>query len=101
MNWVLPNGPAYDSGIQRGDHVLSLTELPNGKSALIESRSDPNSLTKLSVQGDASLNGLQKFSFLLLAIVFIAVGGPVYIKAQYRSAASAFYLFCVASALSR
>ena len=100
VNWVLPNGPAYDSGIQRGDHVLSLTELPNGKTALIESRSDPNSLTKLSVQGDANLNGLQKFSFLLLAIVFIAVGGPVYIKAQYRSAASAFYLFCVASALS-
>lgn len=101
VNWVLPNGPGYDKGIQRGDIVLSVTELPGGgKTALIESRSDPTSLTELSVQGDSSLNGLQKFSFLILAIVFIAVGGPVYVKAQYRSAASAFYLFCVASAIS-
>ncbi|MEP6775514.1 MAG: PDZ domain-containing protein, partial [Chloroflexota bacterium] len=101
VNWVLPNGAGYDQGIQRGDRVLSIAELPGGgKTALIASQSDPTRVTELSVQADTSVNGLQKFSFLLLAIVFIAVGGPVYVKAQYRSAASAFYLFCIASAVS-
>jgi putative nucleotidyltransferase with HDIG domain len=101
VNWVLPNGPAYDQDIQYGDRVLSISELPGGgKVALISSQSDPTAVREISVRSGSGLEGFQKFSFLLLAIIFIGVGGPVYVKAQYRSAASAFYLFCIASALS-
>jgi putative nucleotidyltransferase with HDIG domain len=99
--WVLPNGLGYNQGIKPGDIVISITEKEGvGKTALIASQNDPALVTTLTTKGTSDLSTLQKFSFLLLAVVFIGVGGPVYVKAQYRSAASAFYLFCIASAVS-
>lgn len=100
VTWVVPNGLSYNSGVRPGDKVLSTWQLGDGATSLHIALDGGNGKTvEITNKSLDSLSPVQKFSYLFLSIVFIAVGGPVYIKARQRSAASAFYLFCIASAV--
>jgi putative nucleotidyltransferase with HDIG domain len=43
---------------------------------------------------------LQRWGYALLGIIFISVGGPVFVKARQRDAARVFYLFCLTTAVA-
>ncbi|MGA7730038.1 MAG: HD domain-containing phosphohydrolase [Chloroflexia bacterium] len=97
---VVPNGMAYNLGVRPGDPVLSYWNLGAADTASTIALDGGNGqAVEVSTKGVTGLTPLQKFSYLFLSLIFIAVGGPVYVKARQRSAASAFYLFCIASAI--
>ncbi|MEO5952111.1 MAG: HD domain-containing phosphohydrolase, partial [Chloroflexia bacterium] len=99
VDWVVPNGLAYNKGVRPGDHVLSTWQLGDATSVNLAPSYGIRNPVEVSNQNAENTPALQKFSFLFLSLIFIAVGGPVYVKARQRAAASAFYLFCIASAL--
>lgn len=99
VNWVVPNGLAYNKGVRPGDRVLMPVHIGDATSVRFAHPNGTGSPVEVSNQNAENTPPLQKFSFLFLSLIFIAVGGPVYVKARQRAAASAFYLFCIASAL--
>ncbi len=105
VQWVVPNGLGYNEGVRPGDRVLAAwslggtTEDGGGIAVSVALDGGSGSTVTISTRSAGNISPLQKFSFLFLAVIFIAVGGPVYVKARQRSAASAFYLFCLASAI--
>lgn len=97
VDWVVPNGLAYSKGVRVGDRVLSNVQHNNASSATIALAGGYSPAVEVSNRDVENTPPLQRFSFLFLSMIFIAVGGPVYVKARQRAAASAFYLFCIAS----
>src|SRR4051812_13197730 len=57
-----------------------------------------SNVTEVSAEPNP-IDAVQRLIFVILALIFIGVGGPVYVKAKQRVAASAFYAFCVSSAV--
>jgi putative nucleotidyltransferase with HDIG domain len=97
---VVPNGMAYNLGVRPGDPVLSYWNLGEADTASTIALAGGNGqAVEVSTKGVIGLTPLQKFSYIFLSIIFIAVGAPVYVKARQRTAASTFYLFCIASAI--
>ena len=96
---VTPNGLAYNLGVRPGDRLLSSYTFADATTVTFALDGGTGKTVQLSNRDLETTSPLQRYSFLFLAITFVAVGGPVYVKARQRSAASAFYLFCIASAL--
>lgn len=109
---VVPASPAYDAGVMSGDAVLSIDgATPSAYDSSGQALFDvtkARTLVYKNKQGaiiEAELpqsdgSPLRRWSYALLGLIFISVGGPVYIKARQRIAALAFYAFCVFSALA-
>lgn len=112
-----PAGLSYDQGIRPGD-VIDKAFDNTGKaidlSNLGVTTSDFSSAVTIMVKPvqagspDTILvnttnqrpdSPLQSWGYTLLSLIFFAVGGPVFIKARQRSAARAFYFFCVTTAV--
>ena len=97
---VVPNGMAYNLGVRPGDPVLSYWNLGEADTAsTIALEGGNGQAVEVSTTSVQAISPLQKFSYLFLSLIFIAVGAPVYVKARQRTAASTFYLFCIASAI--
>lgn len=96
---VVPFGISYDQGVRPGDVLIKVTEQVSGRVATFARGGDPSQPIIVSTEDTAALSALQRWSFILLALIFIGVGAPVYVKARQRTAAAAFYTFCVASAV--
>ena len=106
---VVPNGISFDRGVLPDDVVvkrdgqpLALNpgqEISLAGSKILDIRSASSNkdivvdVTEMSVG-----NPLQRWAYALLGLIFIAVGGPVFVKARQRTAASAFFILCVSTA---
>jgi putative nucleotidyltransferase with HDIG domain len=99
VSHVVPYGISYDQGVRPGDVLLNQTQQGLGRFATFARAGDPSQTIVVTTEDSAALSALQRWSFILLALIFIGVGAPVYVKARQRTAASAFYTFCVASAV--
>ncbi|MEO8285062.1 MAG: HD domain-containing phosphohydrolase [Chloroflexota bacterium] len=115
VTWVVPLGISYYQGVRPGDIVLSeervgdnfvatiqkaTNSVTNGLDASVPpSTATPTEPITVTTELEVPLSALQRWSFIILSLIFIAVGGSVYVKARQRVAASAFYGFCVASAV--
>ncbi len=115
---VVPAGLSFDADVRPGDIVIGggdgLPAIPPDGDALGEI--DFNGATMLEVMkanalagaqpvriSTANINGenpLVRWGFALLGLIFVGVGGPVYVKARQRTAASAFYVFCITTAVA-
>ncbi len=113
VTWVMPAGLSYDAGVRPGDVVVSLNGVSVDRSGQtsqpqtnfygakhIEIFSKEGRLISTSTGGKDGGNPFQRWAYAVLGLVFIGVGGPVYIKARQRSAATAFYAFCIATAFA-
>ncbi len=109
VSWVVPSGMAYDLGIRPGAKVADDGGLGVGGSASEEI--DLSQVQKLEVWQDGNriivdteqITGstpLRRWGYALLGLIFIFVGGSVFVKARQRTAASAFYVFCVSTAVA-
>ncbi|MEO7409862.1 MAG: HD domain-containing phosphohydrolase [Sphingomicrobium sp.] len=96
ITWVVPYGLAYDQGVRPGDIVVSEVRQGNSHTVAVASGTTTIEVATSSV---TSLGVLQRWSFIFLSLIFIGVGGSVYVKARQRVSASAFYSFCLASAV--
>jgi putative nucleotidyltransferase with HDIG domain len=97
---VAPYDIGADQGVKVGDIVLSDIQSSAAHTVTILQPSHPSSPITVTSNGGTALSPFQRWSFIILALIFMGVGGPVYVKARHRVAASAFYAFCAASALS-
>jgi putative nucleotidyltransferase with HDIG domain len=115
---LVPGGLSYDSGVQPGDTVvaaydvtgnaLDLGALPTdtsdfGSANVVQVRQGGNPDTepvRISTADQRPDTPLQRWGYALLGVIFIAVGGPVFVKARQRDAARAFYLFCLSTAVA-
>jgi putative nucleotidyltransferase with HDIG domain len=97
---VVPYGISYDRGVRPGDVLVNLSEKGLGRFATFARGGDLSQPIQVDTEGSEALSALQRWSFILLALIFIGVGAPVYVKARQRTAAVAFYIFCVASAVA-
>jgi len=95
---VTVGGVAYASGVHSGDIVTGDTGDGNLRKITITHLNDPSSSIEVSAASN-TIDVVQRLIFVILALIFIGVGGPVYVKARQRVAASAFYAFCVSSAI--
>jgi putative nucleotidyltransferase with HDIG domain len=110
---IVPTSLGYDQNIQPGDIVverdgLSLPKADgNGKEEtftgareLVIQRAGDASVGKVDVRWDEATtdNSMRSWAYSLLGLIFIGVGGPVFAKARERTAASTFYVFCIATA---
>jgi putative nucleotidyltransferase with HDIG domain len=113
VTYVVPGGPAYDAGIAPGDMVRLRdgAEITAPDDMVLSFRGahtltitpagiQPRSAAEVTLTITDTDNPLQRWTFALLGLIFIGVGGPVFVKARQRSAASAFYAFCVFTALA-
>jgi putative nucleotidyltransferase with HDIG domain len=110
---VVPAGLSYDAGVRPGDIVVGGDALPLDQ---LSGEFDFNGARMLEIMKANSLaseppihisteniNGgspLVRWGFALLGLIFVGVGGPVYVKARQRTAASAFYVFCITTAIA-
>ncbi|HVF98833.1 MAG TPA: GAF domain-containing protein, partial [Chloroflexia bacterium] len=115
---LVPGGLSYDNGVHPGDTVvaafdatgvaLDLKSLPGGASDFqsayelrVLSASNPDTKPlEISAANQRPDTPLQRWGYALLGIIFIAVGGPVFVKARQRDAARVFYLFCLTTAVA-
>jgi putative nucleotidyltransferase with HDIG domain len=115
---LVPGGLSYDSGVQPGDTVvaaydltgnaLDLDALPTDTSDFgaaytvqVRQGGDPGAAPiPISTVNQRPDTPLQRWGYALLGIIFISVGGPVFVKARQRDAARAFYLFCLSTAVA-
>jgi putative nucleotidyltransferase with HDIG domain len=96
---VQPYAPGYDLGIQAGDLVLSDSYQGAVRTITVARSNDPFSEITATSGDVPQQSALQRWIFIVLALIFVGVGGPVYVKARHRVAASAFYALCLATAL--
>jgi putative nucleotidyltransferase with HDIG domain len=96
---VAPYDPGADMGVTPGDIVLSDIGSSTERTVIVAKATDPSTQITVTSNEAQVLTTFQRLSFVILALIFMGVGGPVYIKARHRVAASAFYAFCAATAL--
>ncbi|HEY0070008.1 MAG TPA: hypothetical protein VGE04_08590, partial [Chloroflexia bacterium] len=115
---LVPGGLSYDKEVHAGDIVtaafdstgnaLDLNALPEAVSDFQtayylrvlragDPQAEPVDITTANQRPDTPL---QRWGYALLGIIFISVGGPVFVKARQRDAARAFYLFCLTTAVA-
>jgi putative nucleotidyltransferase with HDIG domain len=99
VTWVVPYGIAYDQNVRTGDIVLSDSGQGGLRTVTVSKADNPSQQLTANTRLQEPMSPLQRWSFIILALIFIGVGGPVYVKARHRVAASAFYAFCLASAV--
>src|SRR5437762_259441 len=99
VTWVVPSGVGYDQGVLPSDKVLKDSTVNGIRTVTVAKSGDPSHPFDVSTKKAVNLGGLQQWGLIILALIFIGVGGPVYVKARHRVAASAFYGFCLASAV--
>ena len=115
---LVPGGLSYDQEVHIGDVVVGaydatgnaidlqtlsgdISQFTQAISLAILPGGDPaNETTPLHTTDQRPDTPLQRWGYALLAIIFIAVGGPVFAKARQRDAARAFYLFCLTTAVA-
>jgi putative nucleotidyltransferase with HDIG domain len=96
---VAPYATGFDRGVRPGDLVLSDKYEGNARTITIAKEQNQTRAIIVSSSDVPPLNPLQRWVFIILALIFIGVGGPVYVKARHRVAASAFYALCLATAV--
>lgn len=115
---LVPGGLSYDVEVHRGDIVVAaydatgnaidLKALPGNTSnfhAAYElwvrpsgnSEAAPKQISTSHQRPDTPL---QRWGYALLGIIFVSVGGAVFVKARQRDAARAFYIFCFTTAVA-
>ncbi len=111
---VVPSGLSYDSGVRPGDIVVTqdkfssveLTRLApramdlRGATTLVVQPAQGGNPVTISTKSYGNDESLHLWVQALLGLIFVGVGGPVFVKARQRTAASAFYLLCLLSALA-
>ena len=115
---LVPGGLSYDKEVHQGDIVVAaydatgnaidLKALPENTSNFqtayelrVRSASRPEALPiSISTLNQRPDTPLQRWGYALLGIIFISVGGAVFVKARQRDAARAFYLFCFTTAVA-
>ena len=109
---MIPAGIAYDSGIRLGDRVLAIDGVPVDRWATTGGEIGLDRISEVQLEGAGgqtrtvnamsgyTSNTFQRWGYSILGILFVFVGGPVYIKARQRKAALTFYAFCIASAFA-
>ena len=106
---IVPGSVANDAGVSVGDIVIRVDDRPVGKplqAGPMEFTSDyvvtvQHGANEVVVSSDElPINPFQRWSYALLGLFFISVGGPVFVKARQRSAAITFYTFTVSTALA-
>lgn len=112
---VVPAGLSFDAGVRPGDIIVGGDALPyiapngnapgeidfNGAKVLEIMKADALAGSQPIRVSTANISGgspLVRWGFALLGLIFVGVGGPVYVKARQRTAASAFYVFCITTA---
>ncbi len=113
VTWVMPASVSYDAGVRPGDVVRALngtaltadTRPVTQNGAISEARqadfeSPDGRLISLTTQDKEGGDPFNRWAYALLGLVFVGVGGPVFIKATQRSAAIAFYVFCLTTAFA-
>lgn len=109
VSWVVPAGMAYDIGVRPGALILRHDGVLSAGEGEDIDMSGVRSLEVLQENGDRiqvntepidGTNQLRRWGYALLGLIFIFIGGPVYIKARQRTAAASFYVFCVSTALA-
>ncbi|MEO6458181.1 MAG: histidine kinase N-terminal 7TM domain-containing protein, partial [Chloroflexia bacterium] len=111
---VVPTSRGHDQNVRNGDVVVALdgrtmagtaydgateSSFAGARQLLIE-RTGQASVGRVEVKWDgaATDSSIRSWAYALLGLIFISVGGPVYVKARQRTAASSFYVFCIATA---
>lgn len=111
---VVPYGLGYDAGVRPGDIVVRIDGSPVNQISELPQKIDFSGVATLQVKkaGAASPeievtakdrsggSPLHRWAYALLSLIFVGVGTPVYIKAKQRSAGSAFYFFCITTAVA-
>ena len=115
-NWVVsdivPTSIAYDEKVRRGDIVVSREGIALsdglvgteqsfvGAKQLVIERAGGASVGRVEVKWDNTTteNTMRHWAYSILGLIFIGVGGIVFAKARERTAASTFYIFCIATA---
>ena len=106
---TVPGGPAMDAEIYRGDTLLQVNGKPVSEWSGLSNFRGATSATVQRVGQekpvvvtpmDDSANPFRRWTYALLGLFFISVGGPVLIKARQRPAALTFYTFCVSTAMA-
>lgn len=110
VSWVVPVGMAYDRGVRPGDEVIKQGIALPGNLTAGEEIDLSNAQTLQVVQGEKQItlstdhkdgnNQLRRWGYTVIALIFVFVGAPVYVKARQRKAATSFYIFCVATAVA-
>jgi hypothetical protein len=78
VNRVTPNGIAYNLGVRPGDPVLGYWNLGSGDvTSSIALDGGNGRAVEVASRNEVPIPPLQKFSYLFLSVIFIAVGGPV------------------------
>jgi putative nucleotidyltransferase with HDIG domain len=104
---VIPPDTAFEQNIQIGAVVRSVDGIPASQ-LVIAGQTDFGGAKEIVIEpgGPANTlappedgNPLFRWTYSLLGLIFIAVGGPVFVKARQRKAAIAFYAICVSTAL--
>ena len=113
VTWVMPAGISYDAGVRPGDVVRALdgnapttsiqTATRNGTisdARQVDFESSNEQVISLTTQGKEGGEPFNRWAYAILGLVFMGVGGPVFVKATQRSAANAFYIFCLTTAFA-
>jgi HD-GYP domain-containing protein (c-di-GMP phosphodiesterase class II) len=113
VRYVVPPGTAYDLGLRTGDRIIDVDGSAPRPSTV--SKGDFQGLSRITfVQAsnpsaepvtrdlptENEDNPIRRWTYALLGLIYIGVGAPVFVRARQRTAASAFYAFCVFSALA-
>jgi GAF domain-containing protein len=109
VSWVVPSGLAYDLSIRPGAIVIAdgdpgvagsaSNEIDLSQARKVEVWQDGNRILVDTEQITGS-TPLRRWGYALLGLIFLVVGGSVFVKARQRTAASAFYVFCVSTAIA-
>jgi putative nucleotidyltransferase with HDIG domain len=102
VTWVVPNGLGYDQQVHTGDIIKSdETDVSGARTVVIQPVNGVGRQEMtVTTAGHDGGTPVQRWAYALLGLIFIGVGGPVYVKARQRTAATAFYVFCVATAMA-
>ena len=108
VSWVVPASPAYDKDVRVGavvkKYVLPTVAASAGSDDLTQAQSvdvwqDGRYIT-VGVHDPEGSNPVRRWGYALLGLIFVFVGGPVFVKARQRSAATTFYIFCISTAVA-
>ncbi len=109
---IVPSGPSYDQDVRPGDIIVGgdqsfirslagkrgAVSFSGAQSVVIQRADSGEQTVTVSAKDRDGGQPVQRWGFAFLGLIFIGVGGPVFVKARQRTAASAFYIFCVATA---